>query len=83
MVIRARIDVRSFKGRSIEVLVGPSPPTIFSVHENLIRSSSAFFDAATRGVWKESAARQVLLPEDDPEIFELYLHWLYYAENTF
>ncbi|RFU24056.1 hypothetical protein B7463_g12285, partial [Scytalidium lignicola] len=29
------------------------------------------------GIWKESGQRLVRLEEDDPNTFELYLHWLY------
>ncbi|KAH7184112.1 hypothetical protein BKA60DRAFT_644336 [Fusarium oxysporum] len=65
-------------GRSIEVIVGSSPSVTFSVHENLICSSSDFFKKAVKGGWKESEDRLVRLESDDPDVFSIYLHWLYY-----
>ncbi|KAI9928693.1 hypothetical protein MW887_001910 [Aspergillus wentii] len=51
----------------------------FSVHENLVRTSSRFFDKAMAGKWRESLQRTVKLPDEEPNIFTLYLHWLYYG----
>ncbi|KAG7411266.1 hypothetical protein ACKAV7_009815 [Fusarium commune] len=65
-------------GRSIEVVVGSSPSVTFSVHEILICSSSNFFKKAFQGGWKESQDRLVRLERDDPDVFSVYLHWLYY-----
>lgn len=56
--------------------MGPSPIS-FYVHERLLRDASRFFDAAMRGDWKESAERVVPLPVDDPEVFNLFVGWLY------
>lgn len=36
-----------------------------------------FFDKAMAGDWKESQQRTIQLPDDDPGIFALYVHWLY------
>jgi hypothetical protein len=52
---------------------------VFSVHERLVRASSSFFDKAMAGDWKESQQRTIHLPDDEPEIFALYVHWLYYG----
>lgn len=65
-------------GRAVDVLVGEEKE-IFSVHEKLIRTSSPFFDKATSGAWLESAQHTIRLPEDEPEIFSIYVHWLYYG----
>ena len=80
--IRSNHDVyanqsASLSGRCLDVLVGPESPIPFSVHENLIRASSDFFDKAMSHDWKESEERSVSLPEEDPKTFQLYLHWLY------
>jgi hypothetical protein len=48
------------------------------VHENLICSSSDFFEKAVQGGWKESEERLVRLKSDSPDVFNVYLHWLYY-----
>lgn len=64
--------------RAVAIVVGEEK-RIFDVHEDLIRASSAFFDRAMAGPWKEAQDRTVSLPDDDPEIFALYVHWLYYG----
>lgn len=71
-------DSHSLNGRSIEVIVGSSSPITFSVHENLICSSSDFFNKAIQGDWKESGERLIRLREHSPDVFMIYLHWLYY-----
>ncbi|PCH00554.1 BTB/POZ [Penicillium occitanis (nom. inval.)] len=67
-----------FIGGSLGVLVG-AEKKLFSVHEKLIRASSQFFDRAMSGAWLESAQRTIQLPEDEAEIFGIYVHWLYYG----
>lgn len=62
--------------RIVDVVVGDEKET-FSVHENLIRTSSPFFDKALTGAWRESSQRTIQLPEDEPKIFAIYVHWLY------
>lgn len=66
-------------GRAVDVLVGEEKE-IFSVHEKLIRASSPFFDKAVSGIWLESTQHTIELPEDEPEIFGIYVHWLYYEK---
>lgn len=51
----------------------------FIVHELIICASSPFFKNAMSGPWKESSEHTVDLPEDEPKVFALYCHWLYYA----
>lgn len=57
--------------------MGSDPPTTFTVHEHLICSSSEVFKSAMNGNWETSIKRSVNLGEEDPELFDLYLHWLY------
>ncbi|KAK5989880.1 hypothetical protein PT974_08142 [Cladobotryum mycophilum] len=64
-------------GRSIQVIVGSEPPVTFSVHENLVCASSRFFKKALSGDWKEAEDGRVRLEGDSPDVFEIYLHWLY------
>lgn len=49
----------------------------FRVNEQMIRSSSSFFDKALAGEWKEALNRTVEMPSDDPDVFAVYMHWLY------
>jgi hypothetical protein len=51
----------------------------FSVHERLLRASTSFFDKAMAGDWKESQQRTICLPDEEPRIFSLYAHWLYWG----
>ncbi|KAF1984037.1 hypothetical protein K402DRAFT_465428 [Aulographum hederae CBS 113979] len=72
---------QSLEGDTIRVLVG-SDEKLFSVHEAIIRSSCDFFDAAMRNNWKESAERTIRLEHEEPEIFGIFVTWLYYGTLT-
>jgi hypothetical protein len=72
------LTLLSLSGRSIEIIVGSEQPITFSVHENLISAASDFFKKSMNGDRKESKERSVRLREEDPEVFQVYLHWLYY-----
>ena len=52
----------------------------FPVHGAVIRRSSKFFDNAMKKDWAASRldARTVTLVDEDPAIFKIYLHWLYF-----
>lgn len=65
-----------FSERIVEVVVGPSE-TIWRLHENLLSATSDFFKAAFNSGFKESLEDRILLPEDDPHAFELFVRWLY------
>lgn len=60
----------------MEIVVGPSQ-TIWRLHENLLSATSDFFRAAFNSGFKESLEDRLLLPEDDPHAFELFVRWLY------
>lgn len=59
------------------VLVGPDAKP-FNVHEELLTLHSPFFRAALTGNFKEAEDKTVTLKEEDPKIFEFFVHWLYY-----
>ncbi|KAK4891463.1 hypothetical protein LTR27_009958 [Elasticomyces elasticus] len=63
-------------GGTVKLLVG-SMFQPFTVHEELIRSRAAFFDAALNKCWAEGRSGQVLMPEDNPDIIKLYVQYLY------
>jgi hypothetical protein len=52
----------------------------FRVFEAVIRKSSTFFDNAMKRDWATSRPepRLIDLTDQDPEIFKIYLHWLYF-----
>lgn len=64
---------------SVRVLVGTEKPCAreFFAHEALICQRSRFFANAMNGSWIESDERKVPLPEDEPDVFALYLKVLY------
>ncbi|KAJ4365564.1 hypothetical protein N0V83_008184 [Neocucurbitaria cava] len=64
----------------LTVTVGTGAETVkFPVHEALLRKSSLFFDNAMKPEWAASKLdpRDVDLTDEDPEVFKVYLHWLY------
>ena len=70
-------DDASLSGQSIKLVVGPEPSTILVVHENLICTSSDFFKRLRTGEWREANERTIKFEEGNPNVFQLYLHWLY------
>ncbi|OSS46588.1 hypothetical protein B5807_08442 [Epicoccum nigrum] len=60
----------------VDVGTGPAMKQ-FTVYESLITSNSAFFANALGHDWKEARERVVPLPENEPEVFRLYLTYLY------
>lgn len=49
----------------------------FYVHEDVLCSSSDFFNAALSKGWKERRSGRIDLPDNDPEAFTIYARWLY------
>ncbi|KAL9095496.1 MAG: hypothetical protein Q9165_002367 [Trypethelium subeluteriae] len=49
----------------------------FTVHEDLLRGHSPVFVAALSKGWKEVETREILFCDDNPDVFELYVCWMY------
>ncbi|KAF1835360.1 hypothetical protein BDW02DRAFT_568098 [Decorospora gaudefroyi] len=50
----------------------------FTVHQAILRLRSEFFKCATGSVWQQDHdEHMVTLPDDDPEIFRLYINLVY------
>lgn len=60
----------------MSVIVGEEQAS-FYVYRNVICESSSFFKAALNGAFKEGVECKVTLPEDDPDVFEQFLQWIY------
>ena len=61
----------------VTVLVAQEPENQWlNIHKNLVCSVSDFFSAALTGSFKE-ADGTITLPEQDPETFKYFIHWLY------
>jgi hypothetical protein len=65
----------------VKVDVGTAPKLqIFDVHIAVVTARSDFFKNALSREWKEAAEKVVKLPDDDPEVFAIYVHHLYTGE---
>ena len=49
----------------------------FVVREDLLTHYSEFFRAALTGGFKEAADKIVTLKDEDPDVFGVFVHWLY------
>ena len=59
----------------VRIIVGPTKVP-YQLHCNLLRRSSSYFDEVLGGAWK-GWNTALDLPEDDPELFSIIVHWLY------
>ncbi|KAK5745690.1 hypothetical protein LTR17_001190 [Elasticomyces elasticus] len=76
-VRRPAADAPKRGKRTIAVLVGTgAAEETFDVYSDLLVSHSDFFKAALKQEWKEGQERSVALPEDCPEEFEIFYHFV-------
>ncbi|OCK74751.1 hypothetical protein K432DRAFT_468508, partial [Lepidopterella palustris CBS 459.81] len=75
-VMQDQFECIKIDGEPVKILVGAKSKSAY-VHDPLIRAHSKFFGNAPSGNWRESQKRCFRLPEDYPETFRLYLHWVY------
>lgn len=61
----------------VTLRVGTEVTRDFIVHEQLLIANSAFMAASMKAGWKENNEKLIPLPEDQPDIFEIYQIWLY------
>jgi hypothetical protein len=62
----------------ITVLVGEGEAQkSFIVHKELICTRSEFFRVSMKEVWNQGKEGVIPLPEDDPQVFALYVQSLY------
>ena len=54
---------------------------VWHLPEKLLKSKSTFFTAALEGGFAEGLSKIVTLPEEDPDLFENYIEWLYVGFN--
>ncbi|KAF2667993.1 hypothetical protein BT63DRAFT_415502 [Microthyrium microscopicum] len=74
----------SFRNPAVQVMVGKqtgnSTPRTFTVLQNLLTSDSKFFERMLQSDFSESKEGIVKLPECEPEIFDLYVMFLYHGD---
>lgn len=61
----------------VTLFVGASQKP-FYIHVDLLCNASSFFKAAFTGDFKESSDKTMQLPEDDENLFSLFIDWLYH-----
>ena len=63
---------------TVTVYVGVSK-TVFYPHRDILCLASPFFDTAFtgRGTFKETAEQSITLPEENAEVFQRFIQWLY------
>ncbi|KIW71490.1 hypothetical protein PV04_03648 [Phialophora macrospora] len=61
----------------VNVVVGTLPERRWVVHEHLLTSASRFAKAALALPFKEREERTLRLPEEDPDVFDLFVQYLY------
>ncbi|KAH9220682.1 hypothetical protein DL95DRAFT_479405 [Leptodontidium sp. 2 PMI_412] len=66
---------RSSFAAPLKVVVGPNAEEFF-INEELICAQSKFFKAVCRERWKSGRSRVIILVEDDPTLFAIFLSWL-------
>ncbi|OCL01414.1 hypothetical protein AOQ84DRAFT_403051 [Glonium stellatum] len=73
------VSILSLTGPAIEVVVGPYDATqrTWVLPKALLSYHSFFFRAACEHDFKERLENRVTLPEDIPEIFGLFVQWMY------
>lgn len=60
----------------IRLKVG-SEGKVFTVHEALLCHESKYFRTALQGSFRESQEKYLELDEEDPDIFSVFIYWLY------
>lgn len=67
------------KFSDVELVVG-AQRRVFPGHRAILAARSSWFARALDPAFRESFERRIQLPEDDPEVFELLLDYLYTGE---
>ena len=70
------ISHRSVQEPYVRVFVGPKRK-LYQLPKDLLGSKSVFFKQAFGSRFREAQEMEVLLPEEDPEIFEILVYWMY------
>ncbi len=71
------IGTRTFASADIILIIVGKQKAKFGVHKKVLVRSSAFFEGCFRARMKEAEENTVILPEDDPEAFEIVVDWMY------
>lgn len=61
----------------ITTIVGSHNKKHYNIHAGLLKHYSSFFRRGLSAGWSEATTRTFTLTEDDPNIFQLFFHWIY------
>jgi hypothetical protein len=76
-------NILRFRGASTTTLIVGIEREYFYVHQNRLEAASVWFTKALSNGLEETTTRQIMLPEDDPEIVHLFVQWLYNPDPIF
>ncbi|KAF2167897.1 hypothetical protein M409DRAFT_53847 [Zasmidium cellare ATCC 36951] len=68
---------RRFTSDIVTIIVGTDNVETFTTHTEVLKKHSPFFKAALDKKWQEGQSLQIELAEDEVEVVEAYLGWLY------
>ena len=54
---------------------------VWYLPEKILKSQSTFFTAALEGGFAEGISKNVTLPDEDPDMFEYFVEWLYVGDD--
>jgi hypothetical protein len=52
----------------------------FHVHKDRLVATSAYFSTSLKSEFIEGRTQQVLLDEDDPDVFDVFVQWIYWGD---
>ncbi|QSZ35251.1 hypothetical protein DSL72_008120 [Monilinia vaccinii-corymbosi] len=71
-------NIGAMLGTELVTIIVGEEKRKFVVHQQLICGSVWYFDVAfSTSRFREGQEKRMEMPEDDPEAFELFTHWLY------
>ncbi|KAH6644506.1 hypothetical protein C7974DRAFT_371620 [Boeremia exigua] len=71
------LRVRGFDSAPITVIVGKEEPITYYVHDTRLIASSNFFKKALKNDGKEKSTTTIMLLDQSPMDFKVYIDWLY------
>lgn len=61
----------------VDLFVGSPEPQLFRVHKKIICEKIPYFKTMFESGFKEALENKATFPEDDPEVFDNLIQWVY------
>jgi hypothetical protein len=72
---------RFYHSPSVSITVGSEDrKKTFYVHKDHLVSKSAYFGTSLKSEFIEGRTQQVLLDQDDPDVFDVFVQWIYQGD---